>query len=1054
MPLAAESEIDPHVEADNGAPLDLVLHGTWSGESFFLWAESSAPAVRPRGRRPKIPRHPHVTSSGHLRAALAHLCPSGAWDAAVERASGMFLPSVRGRPLMPPWFPVSEGISEVEEMPTLLPWKVTGLSVSLLDVLDLLVTVPVVGAQRYWGQDLHYWSAAVKLGLELLARQAYLPGLREKKGRYRAVWFPVLDRPADRLRLDALTEAMPPVCRARFELKAVPSPAGAPAPARLLDSFLDRLVDEAVRDWGAPCLDRRRKAPKDAAGLWWSALWAPDGGMLVPAKLRRDVAALHKAHQAWLAQLRGGDRATFRLCFRLEPPEVDTETGRVTQPNWKLSYLLQAHDDPSLLISLDRVWQARGGTLEYLTYRFEQAQERVLAGLGAAARLFPPMLRSLRTARPQSCDLTTGEAYAFLREVGPLLEGSGFGALVPPWWSKPAKLGVRAKVHTTQVEVNQGMFTLDTLVAFEWELALGDTPLSKDEFERLVALKMPLVQVRGQWVLLQPDEVETAIAFWERQRHREMTLRDALGIALGASAEVEGLPVQSVEVSGRIGDLLADLQAGEHVALVPAPEGFVGQLRPYQMRGASWLGFMRHWGLGACLADDMGLGKTIQAIALLLRAREQSETALPPALLVCPTSVVGNWKREIARFAPELRVLVHHGGERDRGMALIEAAEEHDVVITTYGLVRRDVETLTEMTWSDVILDEAQNIKNPDAKQTRAVRSLHSHNRCALTGTPVENRLSDLWSMMQFLNPGLLGTRQSFRKRYALPIERYQDAEATAKLRKLVEPFVLRRLKTDPAVIQDLPEKLEMKVYCSLTQEQVTLYQAVVEEQFQAIEMAAAEGQSAISRRGAILRMLLRLKQVCNHPAQYLGDGSALRGRSGKLERLVEMLEEALGVGDRALIFTQFREMGHPLQSHLQALFGVEVLYLHGGTPSKRRDEMVARFQAQQGPPIFILSLKAGGTGLNLTAANHVFHFDRWWNPAVEDQATDRAYRIGQTRDVQVHKFICAGTLEEKIDALIESKKSLAQSVVGAGEGWLTELSTDDLRAVITLSEE
>ncbi|MCD6285737.1 MAG: DEAD/DEAH box helicase, partial [Anaerolineae bacterium] len=410
--------------------------------------------------------------------------------------------------------------------------------------------------------------------------------------------------------------------------------------------------------------------------------------------------------------------------------------------------------------------------------------------------------------------------------------------------------------------------------------------------------------------------------------------------------------------------------------------------------------------------------------------------------------------REIARFAPELRVLVHHGGERDRGMALIEAAEEHDVVITTYGLVRRDVETLTEMTWSDVILDEAQNIKNPDAKQTRAVRSLHSYNRCALTGTPVENRLSDLWSMMQFLNPGLLGTRQSFRKRYALPIERYQDAEATAKLRKLVEPFVLRRLKTDPAVIQDLPEKLEMKVYCSLTQEQVTLYQAVVEEQLQAIEMAAAEGQSAISRRGAILRMLLRLKQVCNHPAQYLGDGSALRGRSGKLERLVEMLEEALDVGDRALIFTQFREMGHPLQSHLQALFGVEVLYLHGGTPAKRRDEIVARFQTQQGPPIFILSLKAGGTGLNLTAANHVFHFDRWWNPAVEDQATDRAYRIGQTRDVQVHKFICAGTLEEKIDALIESKKALAQSVVGAGEGWLTELSTDDLRAVITLSEE
>ena len=1054
MQLAAEPETDLHLEAENRAPQDLVLHGSWSGKAFLLWAESSTPVARSRGRRPKIPHHPHVTSSGELRAALAHLCPTGTWDAAAEQTWGMFLPSVQGRPLVPPWFPMSEGTSDVEETPVLAPWKVSGLSVDLLDVLDLLVTVPAAGSQRCWGQDLVYWSAAAKLGLELLAREAYLPALREKKGHYRAVWFPVLDRPADKVRVDALAEAMPPVCRARFELKAVPDPANAPAPASLLDSFLEHLVDRAVRDWGTPCLDRRRKAPGGAAGLWWSALWEPDGGMLVPAGLRRDLATLHEAHQAWLAQLRGGDQATFRLCFRLEPPEVDTETGRVTRPNWELAYLLQAHDDPSLLVSLDWVWQARGGTLEYLTYRFEQAQERVLAGLGAAARLFPPVLRSLRTARPQSCALTTDEAYAFLREVGPLLESSGFGALVPPWWSKPAKLGVRAKVKTDQGGTNKGILTLDTLVAFEWELALGDTPLSQDEFERLVALKMPLVQVRGQWVLLQPDEVETAIAFWERQRQREMTLRDALGIALGASAEVEGLPVQSVEVSGEIGELLADLQAGEHVAMVPAPEGFVGRLRPYQMRGASWLGFMRHWGLGACLADDMGLGKTIQAIALLLRAREQSETALPPALLVCPTSVVGNWKREIARFAPGLRVLVHQGGDRDRGTALVETAEEHDIVITTYGLVRRDVDSLTEIMWSDVILDEAQNIKNPSAKQTQAVRSLRAYSRCALTGTPVENRLSELWSMMQFLNPGLLGSRQRFRRSYALPIERYQDAEATTKLRKLVEPFVLRRLKTDPTIIQDLPEKLEMKVYCSLTQEQVTLYQAVVEEQLLAVEKTGAEDQSDISRRGAILRMLLRLKQVCNHPAQYLGDGSALRGRSGKLERLVEMLDEALAVGDRALIFTQFREMGHPLQNYLQAQFGVEVLYLHGGTPSKRRDEMVARFQTQQGPPIFILSLKAGGTGLNLTAANHVFHFDRWWNPAVEDQATDRAYRIGQTRDVQVHKFICAGTLEEKIDALIESKKLLAQSVVGAGEGWLTELSTDDLRAVITLSEE
>ena len=363
---------------------------------------------------------------------------------------------------------------------------------------------------------------------------------------------------------------------------------------------------------------------------------------------------------------------------------------------------------------------------------------------------------------------------------------------------------------------------------------------------------------------------------------------------------------------------------------------------------------MRRWGLGACLADDMGLGKTIQAIALMLHVRERATlgSVTPPALLVCPTSVVGNWKREIAHFAPELRVMVHHGSEREEGAAFIEAAGQHDVVITTYGLVRRDVETLTDMTWSDVILDEAQNIKNPNAKQTQAIRNLVADNRVGLTGTPVENRLSELWSIMEFLNPGLLGSRKHFRDTYSLPIERYQDAVARDRLRQLVSPFILRRVKTDPTIIQDLPDKLEMKVYCSLTPEQVTLYQAVVEESLLNVRDAEQEIKSPMSRRGAVLRALLRLKQVCNHPAHYLGDGSSLPARSGKLERLSEMLEEVLAVGDRALIFTQFAEMGKLLHRHLQSIYGVEVLYLHGGTTPQQRDRMVAYFQSKHGPPL------------------------------------------------------------------------------------------------------
>ncbi|MBN1581273.1 MAG: DEAD/DEAH box helicase, partial [Anaerolineae bacterium] len=694
-----------------------------------------------------------------------------------------------------------------------------------------------------------------------------------------------------------------------------------------------------------------------------------------------------------------------------------------------------------------------------------------------------PILASLRTARPQACPLTVDDAYAFLREVGPLLEGSGFGVLVPPWWNKPsARLGVRAKLQADANLIGKGILNMDALVRFDWELALGDQPLTREELERLAALKMPLVRVRGQWVMLQPDEIEAAIAFWEKKRQQdEMRLHDALNMALGAQTSIDGLPLQGVETSGWLDDLLQQLQANEQLEELSPPRGFVGTLRPYQVRGYSWLAFLRKWGLGGCLADDMGLGKTIQAIALWLHERQspiafppqaqpsivpvsqilskqEEQTSVPaekqvaPALLLCPTSVVGNWKREINRFAPTLRVMVHHGSTRAQGEDFISRVCQHDVVISTYGLARRDVETLSQVQWSDIILDEAQNIKNPQAKQTQAIRSLLADNRFALTGTPVENRLSELWSIMQFLNPSFLGSQAAFRKQFALPIERYQDQDATARLKGLVRPFILRRVKTDPTIIQDLPDKLEMKTFCNLTEEQTTLYEAVVQESLERINAAEGEG---IQRRGVVLGALMRLKQVCNHPAHFLGDGSALPGRSGKLNRLDEMLEEALDVGDKALIFTQFAEMGHMLQHHLGELFAVPVLFLHGGTPQMQRDRMVARFQQTKGgPPLFILSLKAGGTGLNLTAANHVFHFDRWWNPAVENQATDRAFRIGQTRDVQVHKFICAGTLEERIDMLIESKKELAESVIGAGEGWLTELSTDELYDLMALRQE
>jgi SNF2 family DNA or RNA helicase len=455
------------------------------------------------------------------------------------------------------------------------------------------------------------------------------------------------------------------------------------------------------------------------------------------------------------------------------------------------------------------------------------------------------------------------------------------------------------------------------------------------------------------------------------------------------------------------------------------------------------------------VAGGMLCHNTVQLLALMASQREAPgpDATHAPTLLVCPMSLVGNWEREAARFTPDLRVHVHHGADRLKGKELASALGEADLVITTYALAARDQDALSEVRWARVVCDEAQNIKNAATRQARAVRALPAASRIALTGTPVENRLADLWSIMEFARPGILGPAERFRTKYAVPIERNGDEEAAERLRRITGPFILRRLKTDKTIISDLPDKLEMKVWCNLTPEQASLYQATVSDMMARIEAAEA-ADDGIGRRGLVLATMAKLKQVCNHPAHLLGDGSRLAGRSGKLERLEEICDEVIADGDKALCFTQYAEFGRMLQPYLASRLGCPVLYLHGGTPKRQRDAMVAQFQESAEPALFVLSLKAGGTGLNLTAANHVIHVDRWWNPAVEDQATDRAFRIGQRKDVQVRKFVCVGTLEERIDSMIDEKKALAERIVGTGESWLTELSTSDLREVIALSPE
>ncbi|MGB3137459.1 MAG: DEAD/DEAH box helicase, partial [Nodosilinea sp.] len=476
-----------------------------------------------------------------------------------------------------------------------------------------------------------------------------------------------------------------------------------------------------------------------------------------------------------------------------------------------------------------------------------------------------------------------------------------------------------------------------------------------------------------------------------------------------------------------------------------------GNLRDYQKRGLSWLHYLENLGLNGCLADDMGLGKTIQVIARLVQEREEAAQPVSPTLLIAPTSVVGNWYHEIEKFAPHLRAVVHHGGDRSQEPKAFKAiCRSHDLLITSFTLARKDAKLLGDVTWHRIVLDEAQNIKNPKAAQTKAILKLNADHRLALTGTPVENRLMDLWSIFNFLNPGYLGTQAQFRKQFELPIQKENSPTRSATLKKLVEPFILRRLKTDQSIIKDLPDKVEQKLFCNLTAEQASLYEAVLKDVTEQLE--TTEG---IQRKGLILATLTKLKQICNHPRQFLQDESEFTAeRSHKLSRLLDMLDEVVAAGESALVFSQFREIGEALEHHLRHTCRYNTYSIHGGTSRPKREQMIAEFQdPDTAPSIFVLSLKAAGVGITLTKANHVFHFDRWWNPAVEDQATDRAFRIGQKKNVFVHKFVAMGTLEERIDQMIEDKKKLAGAIVGADESWLTELDNDAFKQLIALNK-
>ncbi|HET6703745.1 DEAD/DEAH box helicase [Amycolatopsis sp.] len=999
-----------------------LVHALWSpGRGLLLWAEHDRRPVGTASRSTRIAlSHPFAVSSSDLTA----LHPGK------PTSVTLLLPSRANRPLAAT--ELQAGGKPRGPAPSLRAWSVPALVVDAAELDDL-------DDSASYGASVTHLQAVARLAADLVRRGRVLPTLLRRGDAAEARWRPVLQG-VDFVAFDALVAAMPPVGRAEQI-----APLTGASPRALGTDALHTLVDAAVRDRLAraePPVDLR--GGQGAAGVWLAALQGGDPRVDLPLD---ELRVLAEAVAKW-DEVADTDVVDGRACFRLaevrtlrqpDADDPDDQTGDGTK--WQLQFLLRATADPSLLLSAGQIWSGEANGL------VRDPRGLLVAELGRAALVEPVLAPVLRRSRPSEYDLTVEEAEHFLISGANRLIEAGFEVQLPATWDGRRRLGLRLSVRSTPSEQVVARVGRDELAAFRWSVAVGDDEIGEEELGRLVAAKTPLVRLRGRWISVDADRLRAGLEFLRRdpaRQNRRPTAAELLEIVhLGLETP---LPVVDVRADGWVEDVLAG-RVRQTLRPVELPPSFQATLRPYQQRGVAWLAFMSALGLGACLADDMGLGKTVQTLAL--EALERADGERRPTLVLCPMSLVGMWQREAANFAPGLRVHAHHGSARGHGDALAAQVAGADLVVTTYATAARDAGELETFDWRRLVLDEAHAIKNADTATAKAVRRFPAGHRLALTGTPVENRLADLWSVLDLLNPGLLGSRFEFRQRFAVPIERRGDTAAAAALRRRTQPYLLRRVKTDPAIVPELPEKIEIRQEYRLTREQGTLYRAIVEEMMKKIE-----DSQGIKRRGNVLAAITKLKQVCNHPAHLLHDGSPIGDRSGKVTRLEEVLAEILASGDRVLCFTQYTEFGHLLVPHLADRLGTEVGFLHGGLAKGARDAIVDRFQSGAGPRILLLSLKAGGSGLTLTAAGQVLHLDRWWNPAVENQATDRAFRIGQGRNVQVRKFLCPGTIEDRIDTLITKKRALAGMVVGEGESWLTELSTDALREVLTLGED
>jgi superfamily II DNA or RNA helicase len=1027
----------------------LILHCCYA-EGFFIWGERSFSGRNFRGRRRaeegSAPHHPWAAGAERIIEVLS----SGEFEYSSPLRAvkiELRLPTVGGKYPIPSTPLLGElpklyarGVKEASPQ----IWTADALPIGAVDLAGMREFFTSREAVSSDGRfltnglmaalDLCYVMECRSFVVSMLERGRFLPDIRasEDGNRYESLWTPMLAGD-DAARYRRLCRVMPGA------LAAFPGREDTPAETVLRDMisyFADGLIRDAWTRKGngdadassrkvmkaimkhavcpAESARERKRRGKLVDALNPHALWIRSLGWMGETDgLSRSLESIYREVKEWRDCYEWLSHVPFKLAVTLSGGEKNP--GR-----WSLEYSFVCQASGGT-VPARGVWNApdtapkTGGYMRRYT----------LLTLGRIGAIFPPVNRSLELPAPEGCPLTLAEAADFLRNHAPELTEMGVKVIYPDWWEENSS--EQLTIRGTRGENSP----------FRWRLAWRGTVLSDEEKRAIMDDDCPLIRLRGEWVYISRERV-SAVMLHLGRIPEDMPSVDAIRLAI-KDPFIDGFS-DMPELESIYGALRNETPA----EILSAPDNMRGELRPYQKLGYSWLAFLSGLGIGACLADDMGLGKTIQALALIQRYRDMGRPR--PVLLICPTSVIETWRLEAEKFFPSLPLYIHHGRDRRRGAAFARAAGSSAVVVSSYALLHRDAELYKNIDWHGIILDEAQNIKNPETRHARAARNLTADWRIALTGTPIENHVGDIWSIMEFLMPGMLGSRRHFANAYVKPISA-QDSAAMEKLRNTVRPFIMRRLKTDPAIAPDLPSKIETMEYCGLKREQMKLYSAVADEFTRGLE-----GASGIKRKGMVLAGLTRMKQICDHPSLLVKDGDLGPERSSKLERLMSLAEEMYETGDRTLIFTQYVEMGGILKYQLQEHFGREAFFLHGGVPRADRDKMVRAFQESGGPRFFVLSLRAGGVGLNLARANHVVMYDRWWNPAVETQAVDRAYRIGQTSNVQVHIFCCKGTLEERIGEMIASKKTLAKGVIMERDNWVTELSDRELRKLIALS--